>query len=267
MLDLLTEVEVPRRHVSLHFDGLLLSDDIVKAVEAKHQSKSFAEVAEIEILKRTGFRITVKEKHFTCFVDHLFALSERELVADNSELEALSGQANSIPVAYAFISRQWRFVTQKLTETNAVNTRAQQRGLRCYKDWHGLNGHYLKPGFALPDCGPTCFLMRFNNCGSPVCLGVAVSPTGQCDILYERKLRSCHLEDLRRMISASLESFNVAFFRLQTSDDDLTDSETLLLDLVAGRPEDAAEVDLRGGGDASEADVHVAEELRCLLLE
>ncbi|CAE7221957.1 unnamed protein product, partial [Symbiodinium microadriaticum] len=74
MLDLLRDLDVPRQHISLHFDGLLLSNDLVQAVEQKHGGNS-----------------------------------------------------------------EWLLVTELLQKVNQANTRAKERGYRCYKDWSEYN--------------------------------------------------------------------------------------------------------------------------------
>ena len=64
VLDLVVDLDAARKHVSLHFDGVLLSAELVEAVEIQHENKAFVAIAEAEILRRTGFCVIIHEKKF-----------------------------------------------------------------------------------------------------------------------------------------------------------------------------------------------------------
>ena len=190
MLELFVDLDVPRNHISLHFDGLLLSDDLVQAVEQKHDGKSFADIAQTQIFERTGFRIIIKEKHFKSLVEQLSDLENTSLhleAVDEALLTLLSEPCNCIPFAYACVTGEWLFGAELLQNVNQANTRAKERGYRCYKDWSDCNQRFLKPCLTLPSTPNTCFLLHADVGGAPRCFGAKVLADSQLQIFHERK--------------------------------------------------------------------------------
>ena len=268
MLELFVDLDVPRNHISLHFDGLLLSDDLVQAVEQKHDGKSFADIAQTQIFERTGFRIIIKEKHFKSLVEQLSDLENTSLhleAVDEALLTLLSEPCNCIPFAYACVTGEWLFVAELLQNVNQANTRAKERGYRCYKDWSDCNQRFLKPCLTLPSTPNTCFLLHDVG-GAPRCFGAKVLADSQLQIFHERKACILPVLSMEEILAQTCETFSVVFFSVQTVKPEMTASEAELLDLVAGgNSNHCLFTDRCGGGDSGDADVQVGQHLRDLL--
>ena len=269
MLELFVDLDVPRNHISLHFDGLLLSDDLVQAVEQKHDGKSFADIAQTQIFERTGFRIIIKEKHFKSLVEQLSDLENTSLhleAVDEALLTLLSEPCNCIPFAYACVTGEWLFVAELLQNVNQANTRAKERGYRCYKDWSDCNQRFLKPCLTLPSTPNTCFLLHADVGGAPRCFGAKVLADSQLQIFHERKACILPILSMEEILAQTCETFSVVFFSVQTVKPEMTASEAELLDLVAGgNSNHCLFTDRCGGGDSGDADVQVGQHLRDLL--
>ena len=269
MSELFVDLDVPRNHISLHFDGLLLSDDLVQAVEQKHDGKSFADIAQTQIFERTGFRIIIKEKHFKSLVEQLSDLENTSLhleAVDEALLTLLSEPCNCIPFAYACVTREWLFVAELLQNVNQANTRAKERGYRCYKDWSDCNQRFLKPCLTLPSTPNMCFLLHADVGGAPRCFGAKVLADSQLQIFHERKACILPILSMEEILAQTCETFSVVFFCVQTVKPEMTASEAELLDLVAGgNSNHCLFTDRCGGGDSGDADVQVGQHLRDLL--
>ncbi|CAE7208891.1 unnamed protein product, partial [Symbiodinium natans] len=272
ILDLVADVEVSRKHISLHFDGVLLSTEIVQAVQEKNDMKSFPLVAEAAIFERTGFQITITEKRFRSLAQRLSELEGTSLrvdAADETMLTLLSSPGNCIPFAYACVTQAWRFVEEALRTVNQANTRAEQGGYRCYKDWTKCNQRFLRPCFTLPSLPGTDFLVHANVGSAPQCFGAKVLPDKQLQVFHERKVYMMPAPALQEILDESCEACSIVFFCVQSTEPTAVAGEQQLLDLVAGASSkdrmDSQAGASGAGSEATEADVQVGMHLRELL--
>ena len=64
MLSTLSDLRIPRKHISLHFDGLMLSNEL--AAELKTETgKRAAEALESAVRAKTRFKVRLVEKKAT----------------------------------------------------------------------------------------------------------------------------------------------------------------------------------------------------------
>ena len=154
--------------------------------------------------------------------------------------------------AYACVTGEWLLVTELLQKVNQANTRAKERGYRCYKDWSEYNQRFLKPCLTLPSTPNTCFLIHADVGGAPRCFGAKVLPDGQLQIFHERKACTLPILSLEEILAQTCETFSVVFFSVHSVKPEMTASEVELLDLVAGcNSNRCLFTDRRGGGEAS----------------
>ncbi|CAE7715294.1 unnamed protein product [Symbiodinium sp. CCMP2592] len=231
LLDLVADVDAVRKHVSLHFDGVLLSVELVEAVEKQHENKAFVDIAQAQILRHTGFCIVVREKKFKPLQEMLFAFqseSVRVSTIDASLWETLLQPRNCIASSYAYLTDQWTFVA-------------------------GI----LQTDVHLP------FLVHVHLSFGPYCFAVKVVADGRLEIFYECKVFELTVDAFRDMLSECCEGFSTVFFCVQSAKPIMASSDEQVLDLVAGGP--LPQCDLLGGAEDAEANVDVGDQLRDLL--
>ena len=266
VLDLVVDLDAARKHVSLHFDGVLLSAELVEAVEIQHEHKAFVAIAEAEILRRTGFCVIIHKKFQSLW--QIFFEQESQPVRVSTinagKLEILLDSRNCIASTYAYLMDDCELVAEIVQKDDRVNTRAHQHGYRCYKDWNFLDAkHHLKPSFTLPCEAGALFCVHVHLSLGPYCFAAKAITVERLEIFYEGKIFNMTVDAFQDMLSECCEAFSTVFFCVESTKPTMTSSEEQLLDLVAGIP--SPQGDLCGGAEDTEADVDVGDQLRDLL--
>jgi hypothetical protein len=265
LLDMVTSVNVDCKHISLHFDGLMLSSDLVRECEKANGDCSFTQLAEAEILRTTGFRIVVKEKVHESFVESIQKFPGRVPAGvDVDTLLTLNKSGNCIPAAFAFLTEAWIVVQTRLQEVCPQNTRAAERACRSYRDWTGVTEKFLHPCFKLPAAHKGDFIIHCTGATAAHCFAVREAME-LCQVYHAGQVHEIPREDLLHAIAGAPEASGIVFFLLADAAPS-EDAPLDLLDLLAGSNlltnTFCNGADVQGGAELNEGEVVVANVLR-----
>ena len=119
-------LERPCRHVSLHYDGLMVDAEV-----AGDPDEFAAECARV-VADQTGYVVQIKQKMHYSMLDRLKTNATMRMEVGGSRI--LLADGNCIPAAAAFVTAQAALVESEVAKNNAVNRRAALNKFRSYKD-------------------------------------------------------------------------------------------------------------------------------------
>eukprot|EP00435_Cladocopium_sp_Y103_P017516 s1987_g4.t1 len=214
-------------HVSLHFDGVRVNQDVVSDVPALLRE------CEDHIRQTTGFVVSIKRKQHAHFLELLAGTVDANVI-EAIPAELLSG-ANCIPCALWHLcpgAVQEKVIEMVSDVQSSQNAYAQERGHRTYKQCLEVLGLHTQPCTHWSPRNEGKFLFHSENDGNPHC--VALEVVGDNAVVIDgsshRKLGVLLLESL---ILKATDVSTMVFFRLCEDAKELGPS-TSLLDLQAG---------------------------------
>ena len=264
MLHAVAGLDCARPHISLHFDGLLLSRELVSACETQKQ-KLMCGALEEAVLKRAKFTVQVVEKKSATVLEALKGLpvcSSKHGIPSIPPCLLLQG--NCIPLALGFVTGEWPTFATGVQAASPANTLARERGHRKYADWNEAFGVHLRPFRHPLSPLPDCFLLHVEDQGKPHCLGVKTLRPGVMTVMSGGEARELTVENMGELIAGGIDHTQVVIFQVKVGDsaaedDAVTVSGKVLLQLVAGAGADSEEVidvggaDVLAGADSEEA--------------
>jgi len=225
----------PTAHLSLHFDGVRVDRDRVRAETSSADPVGhFCELLSDYAFQRTGYRVTFVEKLHRLLIAETLASAERIEAAEVVPDELL-GAGLCIPLSIARVMRNGVHVRVRL---HAAGLRPGAEGdahpALAYRDVAAALDVRLRPVLDAESLGPGVWLVHTENGGVPHCMGLVISSDEACHIFEgDRRIvieRSSFLSALRTCVDKK----TVVFFGVNEVGMLPSGSLEKLLDLYAG---------------------------------
>ncbi len=190
---------LPVRHLSLHFDGVRVDEDRVRASHGTIEE--FSKEAARHIAEQTGIVVTIEAKTHRSLQEVMqteCTWGDEQLVGDIDNLTDLLKDCNCIPLAlwYSGDSQFRSRVCAVFLASGGANTSALSLGGRTYKQCCGMvnedGGTHLTMtpylGFDPRQAGN--YLLHSENRGRPHCVLIVVPDDLSCDIYSRGKSKT-----------------------------------------------------------------------------
>ncbi len=224
-------------HLSLHFDGIRITDSLPCPVE------EFCQRCSTRILEETGFTVRIREKKHHWFFELLRARCEEQQVASGvPEIFARSG--NCIPAAlFHLLGREGELIRMLEDKSLQSNAYAETRGCRSYNTMALACGCTLVPSHGIDAARQTGSYIVHAECdGRPHCVAVRVSPENtRCQVFDGNAKFVVETECLVGCAHEAMDSGSIVTFAVFGSQAEAKWPEegsheqlSVLLDLLAG---------------------------------
>ncbi|CAE7525164.1 unnamed protein product [Symbiodinium natans] len=222
-------------HISCHFDGVLLSQSLMRAVEEKVEEDILKYLQE-QVSRGTPFQIKLKDKTVSSFQDALKKAFQNisDIACFGEFTDLLKAIPNSIPAALVFVGFDLRRVVSVLQAESPANTAADRRKVRQYSDWHGVDTKYLLPAGKLGELRQKNCILHIELPDESHCMGIQVFADNAITVCCQGKSFQTTWRALIQVTEAFVGSTETMLFEVVDKDPELDDADVGLLDLLAG---------------------------------
>ena len=200
----------PTRHLSLHFDGVMVDKDRVG------DPSKFQAEAEGAILDQTSYPIKLELKKHSLV---LALIKETATAADDIAVpKTLLKDGNCIPAAVGHALQRLSAVNAEVSKNTATNKQAETEKTRSYKAVQLQLRCQLTPCLS-STFASGAYLLHAENGGRPHCVGFTCDQGGNCSLFDgKRKLRPPRLKSMTafRRASTAARSWYSRFKRKQS---------------------------------------------------
>ena len=225
------------KHVSLHFDGIRLSKDVVDNVD------SHIEQCQKIIMEKTGFAVKILRKTHCTF---------RELVAERGTPCAAARNippqlltvGNCIPCSlwHCFQTARAAIAAYIQDPTQSHNAEAKKLGYRSYRSTSIANGIELAGCVGLPPDSVKSFLLHYEGNGHPHCICVKHDVTGGCTTILDGASGfRMTVRQLKEIVSSSVDEATIISYWKPTDEARPEGKNAVLLDMVAGASDEESD--------------------------
>ena len=223
-------------HISLHFDGLRVSSQVVPDVSA------YIEECRAYILKETGFDVQIVQKTHETVLQSIRKSSESE-VCIRTVPSLLTKDGNCVPCAMWHAFQSVRSGVEAQVKKELAQAKDSAMKYRKYGATALALGIKLSSCVGLPPPAVKSFLLHSENGGRPHCVAVQLSVDNSYASVFDGSTyRRLPYRRFTNVVCGGIDFATVASF-WQTKPKEESRDEAILLNLQAGASQDDESAD------------------------
>ena len=229
----------PPAHLSLHFDGVRISEKHIQDVG------HYTELCEKKIKERTSFEVKIVQKKLHHFIT-LATQKASEVSTVDALPDALTLPGNCVPCALWHMAPLARncIISSVNNSQLQENIQAMKDKARSYRSSQKLCKADLLCCVGLPENSVKSFILHYEGTGSPHCVNVQISQTGESVTIFNGSTKmKMTIQDFREACASAVDRSTFVSFWRKKAKDTLSEWSAVLLDIVAGAEAGPADSD------------------------